>query len=160
MHLRIIQTAWNKKNFCNGILRQRTLFEQVYKIFGPYQYHKNQTLIMPYLLGKSRFGINFFTKRNTILLWYLYQVFIFLQDHLHFFLHFFSTFVENLFKKYPIFVQFIIYLIIHFIIYSFILFIYFIYLIFNISLYQRPPHLSITYPALHLQLFDPIILQD
>ena len=52
---------------------------------------------MPYLLEKSRFGINFFVKRNTILLLYMYQVFIFLQDHLHFFLHFFFTFMEQLF---------------------------------------------------------------
>ena len=57
---------------------------------------------MPYLLGKSRFGINFFAKRNTILLLYMYQVFIFLQDHLHFFLHFFFTFMEQLFLDDPI----------------------------------------------------------
>ena len=52
---------------------------------------------MPYLLGKSRFGINFFTKGNTILLLYMYQVFIFLQDHLHFFF----TFMEQLFLVWP-----------------------------------------------------------
>ena len=45
---------------------------------------------MPYLLEKSRFGINFFAKRNTILLLYVYQVFIFLQDHFHFFICIFS----------------------------------------------------------------------
>ena len=33
---------------------------------------------------------------------YLYQSFIFLLGRLHFFLHFFFTFMENLFKKYPI----------------------------------------------------------
>ena len=33
---------------------------------------------------------------------YLYQIFIFLLGHLHFFLHFFFTFMENLFKKRPI----------------------------------------------------------
>ena len=32
----------------------------------------------------------------------LYQIFIFLLDHLHFFLPFFITFMENLFKKHPI----------------------------------------------------------
>jgi len=32
----------------------------------------------------------------------LYQIFIFLLGHLHFFLHFFFTFMENLFKKHPI----------------------------------------------------------
>ena len=57
---------------------------------------------MPYLLGKSIFGINFFTKRNTILLSYMYQVFIFLQDHLHFFLHFSSRFMGNFFVNDPI----------------------------------------------------------
>ena len=33
---------------------------------------------------------------------YLYQIFIFLLGHLHFFLHFFFSFMENLFKKHPI----------------------------------------------------------
>jgi len=60
---------------------------------------------MPYLLEKSRFGINFFAKRNTILLLYVYQVFIFLQDHLYFFLHFFFTLMEQLFLDDPIFSQ-------------------------------------------------------
>ena len=53
--------------------------------------------MMPYLLEKSRFGINFFAKRITILLLYMYQVFIFLPGHLHFFMHFFFTFMEHLF---------------------------------------------------------------
>ena len=44
-----------------------------------------------------------YTKINTTLLLYLYQIFIFLLGHLHFFLHFFFTFMENLFKKHPIF---------------------------------------------------------
>ena len=52
---------------------------------------------MSYLLEKSRFGINFFVKRNTILLLFVYQVFIFLQDHLHFFLHFSSLLWNNVF---------------------------------------------------------------
>ena len=33
---------------------------------------------------------------------YLYQIFILLRGHLHFFLHFSYTFMENLFKKHPI----------------------------------------------------------
>ena len=33
---------------------------------------------------------------------YLYQSFMFLQGHLHYFLHFFLTFMESLFKKHPI----------------------------------------------------------
>ena len=32
----------------------------------------------------------------------LYQIFIFLLGHHHFFLHFFFTFMENLFKQHPI----------------------------------------------------------
>ena len=31
----------------------------------------------------------------------LYQIFIFLLGHRHFFLHFFFAFMENLFKKHP-----------------------------------------------------------
>ena len=42
-------------------------------------------------------------KKNTTLLSYLYQTFIFLQGHLHFFWHFFFLFMENLFKKHPIY---------------------------------------------------------
>ena len=34
----------------------------------------------------------------------LYQIFIFLLGHLHSFLHFFFSFMENLFKKHPILV--------------------------------------------------------
>ena len=37
--------------------------------------------------------------RNTL---YLCQIFISLRSHLQFFLHFFFTFMENLFKKHPI----------------------------------------------------------
>ena len=33
---------------------------------------------------------------------YLYQIFVFLLDHLHFFLHFFFVLMKNLFKKHPI----------------------------------------------------------
>ena len=44
----------------------------------------------------------FFTKINTTLLLYLYLIFICLLGHLHFFLHFFFSFMENLFKKHPI----------------------------------------------------------
>ena len=63
---------------------------------------------MPYLLEKSRFGISFFAKRNTILLLYMYQVFISLQDHLHFFLHFFFTFMEQFFLDDPIYISFVL----------------------------------------------------
>ena len=36
------------------------------------------------------------------MLLYLHQIFIFLLGNLHFFLHFFFSFMENLFKKHPI----------------------------------------------------------
>ena len=38
-HFRIMWTAWSKKNFCNGILGQRTIFVQIFKIFGCHQNH-------------------------------------------------------------------------------------------------------------------------
>ena len=44
----------------------------------------------------------FWAKINTTLLLYLYQIFIFLLGRLHFFLHFFFSFMENLLKKHPI----------------------------------------------------------
>ena len=49
------------------------------------------------------FTVHFYAKINTELLLYLYQIFIFPLGHLHFFLHFFFTFMENLFKKRPIY---------------------------------------------------------
>ena len=45
----------------------------------------------------------FYAQVNTTLLLYLRQIFTFLLGHLHFFLHFFFAFMENLFKKHPIF---------------------------------------------------------
>ena len=48
------------------------------------------------------FDNDFDGKINTALLLYLYQIFIFLLSHLQFFLHFFFTLMENLFKKHPI----------------------------------------------------------
>ena len=38
-HFRIMWTAWSKKNFCNGILGQRTISVQIFKIFGCHQNH-------------------------------------------------------------------------------------------------------------------------
>ena len=37
---------------------------------------------------------------------YLCQIFVLLRGHLHVFLHFFFTFIENLFKKHPIQLRF------------------------------------------------------
>ena len=50
--------------------------------------------------SKSDIQKIFSCKNNTTLLLYLYQIFMILL--VHFFLHFFFTFMENLFKKYPI----------------------------------------------------------
>ena len=38
-HLRIMWTAWSKKNFCNGIFGQRTTSVQIFKIFGCHRNH-------------------------------------------------------------------------------------------------------------------------
>ena len=38
-HFRIMWTAWSKKNFCNGILGQRTISVQIFNIFGCHQNH-------------------------------------------------------------------------------------------------------------------------
>ena len=43
-----------------------------------------------------------FAKTNTILVFFMYQVFIFLLSHLHYFVHFLFSFVENLFMDHPI----------------------------------------------------------
>ena len=71
-------------------------------IFGPCQNHQNKTFKRP---NKSRFEKYFYAKMNTTLLLYLYQIFIFLLGHLHFFLHFIFSFMENLSKKHPIFLS-------------------------------------------------------
>ena len=38
-HFRIMWTALSKKNFCNGLLGQRTIAAQIFKIFGCHQNH-------------------------------------------------------------------------------------------------------------------------
>ena len=43
----------------------------------------------------------FFVKRITIMMLRMYQVFSSLQGHLHFFVHFIFTFMENLFHGSP-----------------------------------------------------------
>ena len=45
-----------------------------------------------------------YAKINTTLSLYLWQIFIFLLGHLHFFLHFSFSFMVNLFKKHPIYI--------------------------------------------------------
>ena len=75
-------------------------------IFGHCQNHQNQTFKRPYQPNKTWFEKYFYAKINTMLLLYLYQIFIFLLGHLPFFLHFFFTFMESLFKKQPILLLF------------------------------------------------------
>lgn len=48
---------------------------------------------------------NFFFWINTITLFYIYQIFLCLQGHLHFFWHFSFTITDNLFKKHPLHMQ-------------------------------------------------------
>ena len=72
-------------------------------IFGDGQNHQNQTFQRPYLPKKSWVENYFYAKIDTTLLLYLHQTFIFLQGHFYLLLHFFLTFMKNLFKKHPIF---------------------------------------------------------
>ena len=76
---------------------QSIISEQVFKRFGHCQNRQNLTLKRPYLLEKSRYENNFYTKWSTILLLLMYQLFIFLLGHLPFFLHFFFTFMGYFF---------------------------------------------------------------
>jgi len=71
-------------------------------IFGNGQNHQNWTFKRPYLPKKALFENYLYAKINTIMLLYLYQIFIFLRGQPNFFLHFFIAFMENLFKKHPI----------------------------------------------------------
>ena len=73
------------------------------KTFDHCQNCQYQTFKWPYQLYKSKYEVFFFVKRNTITLFHKYQIFSFLQDHLHFFVHFLFIFMEYLFIVYPIF---------------------------------------------------------
>ena len=64
-------------------------------IFGHGQNHQNQTFKGSYQPKKSWFENYFCAKINTTMLLYLYQIFIFLLGHLHFFVDFFFTFMET-----------------------------------------------------------------
>ena len=64
---------------------------------------KSRKLHIKQAISASWFGIFFFLeKRITILLLHRYQVFIILQDHLHFFMHFVFSFMGQLFMDDPI----------------------------------------------------------
>ena len=75
---------------------------QVLNIFGDGQNCQNQTFKWLYQLYKSKYQKNFFGKMFTVMLFHMYQVFSSLLGHLHFSLHFFSTFMEQLFNNHPI----------------------------------------------------------
>ena len=51
---------------------------------------------------KSNIRKIFFVKRFTMMLLYIYQIFSSLRSHLHFFVHFFFTFMEYFFCGHPI----------------------------------------------------------
>ena len=75
---------------------------QVLNIFGDGQNCQNQTFKQLYQLYKSKYEKSFFGKTFTVMLFHMYQVFSSLLGHLHFSLHFFSTFMEQLFLNHPI----------------------------------------------------------
>ena len=75
---------------------------QVLNIFGDGQNCQNQTFKWLYQLYKSKYQKSFFGKIFTVMLFHMYQVFSSLLGHLHFSLHFFSTFMEQLFNNHPI----------------------------------------------------------
>ena len=75
---------------------------QVLNIFGDGQNCQNQTFKWLYQLNESKYEKSFFGKILTGMLFYMYQVFSSLLGHLHFSLHFFSIFMEQLFLNHPI----------------------------------------------------------
>ena len=80
---------------------------QVLNIFGDGQNCQNQTFKWLYQLNESKYEKSFFGKILTVMLFYMYQVFSFLLGHLHFSLHFFSTFMEYFFIVPPISIVFL-----------------------------------------------------
>ena len=75
---------------------------QVLNIFGDGQNCQNQTFKWLYQLNELKYEKSFFWKILTVILSHMYQVFSSLLCHLHFSLHFFSTFMEQLFLNHPI----------------------------------------------------------
>ena len=83
---------------------------QVLNIFGDGQNCQNQKFKWLYQLNESKHEKSFFGKMLTVILFYMYQVFSSLIGHLHFSLHFFSTFMEQLFLNHPISFQQVIWI--------------------------------------------------
>ena len=92
--------GWN--NFCNRRHWQSTISMQVLNIFSDGQNCQNQTFKWLYQLNESKYEKSFFGKILTVMLFHMYQVSSSLLGHLHFSLHFFSTFMEQLFFNHPI----------------------------------------------------------
>ena len=78
---------------------------QVLNIFSDGQNCQNQTFKWLYQLNESKYEKSFFEKTLTAMLFHMYQVFSSLLGLLYFSLHFFSTFMEQLFLNHPIFLQ-------------------------------------------------------
>ena len=75
---------------------------QVLNIFGDGKNCQSQTFKWLYQVNESKYEKSFLGKILTVMLFPMYQVFSSLLDHLHFSLHFFSTFMEQLFLNHPI----------------------------------------------------------
>ena len=89
--------------FCHKNYSQSTISEQILETLGQCQNCQNQTFKWLYQLYKAILGKYFFGKRFTVMLLYMYQIFSSLQSHLHFFVHFFYTFMEYFFFGHPIY---------------------------------------------------------
>ena len=86
--------------------RQSTISQQILETFGQCQNCQNQTFKWLYQLYKTMLEKYFFVKKFTMMLLYMYQVFSSLRSHLHFFVHFFFSFMEYFFFGHPISCQF------------------------------------------------------
>ena len=101
-HFQHNQDYLEQKSFYSRKYRQSAISEPILVTFGGCQNCQNQTFNWPYQLYKSKYEKYFFVKRNTIMLFCMYQVFSSLLGHLHFFVHFSFTFMEHLFFGHPI----------------------------------------------------------
>ena len=101
-HFQHNQDYLEQKSFYSRKYRQSAISEPILVTFGGCQNCQNQTFNWPYQLYKSKYEKYFFVKRNTMMLFCMYQVFSSLLGHLHFFVHFSFTFMEHLFFGHPI----------------------------------------------------------
>ena len=78
---------------------------QVLNIFGDGQNCQNQTFKWLYQLNELKYEKSSFGKILTAMMFHMFQVFSSLLGHFHFRLHFFSTFMEQLFLNHPISIE-------------------------------------------------------